>query len=509
MKTNIVIVGGGASCISFIDAILKKKFTAHSKNLSLTILEKSNEVGPGNAYLNDSKSNILNTKAGYITVFKDYPSDFYDWQKCNEYKWKSYFPNLKITPDTYVPRALFGIYMKDAFSYIVATAAHQNIKIKIIQEEATNIQQVEKNQVNVITKSGAVIVANKVVLACGTQHQHDMNSLNRADIINTPYPTSSLKKKISTDDNIAIIGARLSAIDATITLFEGGHTGQITIYSRSGYFPFVRGIQGRYKNDYLTPTYTSKYCPTLDFLKLNELYQMECERYKMQSSDDYFEDLPIPTGPIVCLEKFLTTELTLSKQNRGWQAILYDTNACIDQLWDCFSTDDKEIFMKEYFSVAMSLRVSIPAENAKKILGYLRSGKLKFLTGPSVVEVKEGQLNVLYKGVSKRVNKVIYATGTPKSLNQIDSTLIKNLLENRGVENKFGGLDVCKKNYGLIEKEGNMSTNIFAIGEITSGRFLFTSALDIIIRHAHACADSMEKLITVSDSSESLVKPRS
>jgi uncharacterized NAD(P)/FAD-binding protein YdhS len=75
-----------------------------------------------------------------------------------------------------------------------------------------------------------------------------------------------------------------------------------------------------------------------------------------------------------------------------------------------------------------------------------------------------------------------------------------------GIENKFGGLDVCKRSYGLFDKEGKMSTNIFAIGELTSGRFLFTSALDIIVRHAYACADSVEKLITEHDYSLSLAK---
>jgi len=507
VKNNIVIVGGGASCISFIDALLIKQLQKKTNELSLTILEKSNEIGPGNAYFSDLKSNILNTKAGYITVFKNQPGDFYNWLECNEYKWRPDFPELEVTCDTYAPRALFGMYMKDAFSYICAAARRSGIKVKVIRDEAINVEQTGENQLNVVTKCGTVIMAYKVVLACGTQQQSQMIPPYSTDIIHSPYPTRELKKKVAADDSVAIIGARLSAIDATIGLIEGGHTGPITIYSRSGFFPFVRGTQGRYKNAYLTPDYIAKHCPVLDFYKLGDLYQQERERYQAQFGDSDFEELPLPNKPISCLETFLSKELSLAQHNRGWQAILYDTNSGIDQIWDRLRTEEQEVFMKQYVSSAMSLRVSIPAENAEKMLGYLRSGQLKFVAGASAVETKNGHLTIRCNGTSTPTNKVIYATGSPKSLNQIDSPLVRNLLESgASTENKFGGLDVCKHDYGLFCKDGKMNTSIFAIGELTSGRFLFTSALDIIVRHAHACADSIEKFTVEHDYSLSLAK---
>ncbi|MEJ2765220.1 FAD/NAD(P)-binding protein [Photobacterium sp. MCCC 1A19761] len=507
MNTNIVIVGGGASCISFIDALLKKNLQEKLNELSLTVLEKSKEIGPGNAYFSDLKSNLLNTKAGYITVFKDHPGDFYHWLECNEYKWKSDFPELEITRDTYAPRALFGMYMKDAFSAICTEARRSGIQVKVIRDEAVKVEQIKKDQINVVTQNGTVIVAEKVVLACGTQQQSAVLPPYSHDIIHSPYPTRELKQKVLAEESVAIIGARLSAIDATIGLIEGGHTGPITIYSRSGYFPFVRGIQGRYKNAYLTPDYIAEHCPALDFYKLGDLYQQERERYRAQSESSYFEELPLPNQPIRDLEAFLEKELAMAKQDRGWQAILYDTNSGIDQIWDRLRADDQERFMKEFFSSAMSLRVSIPAENAEKILGYLRSGQLKFVAGASSVKVEDGQLMVQCNDSSTPTGKVIYATGSPKSLSQIDSPLVRNLIESgTSVENKFGGLDVCKHDYGLFCKDGQMNTSIFAIGELTSGRFLFTSALDIIVRHAHACADSVEKFMIEHDYSLSLAK---
>lgn len=276
MKGNIIIIGGGASCIAFIDALLKKKVI----DISITIVEKAEEIGPGNAYSSDLTSNILNTKAGYITIFKNYPSDFFNWICCNKYKWKIKYSELEINHDTYVPRSLFGMYMQDAFSYICTRAYHIGLNIKIIRGEAVSIKQIMADRVSVTTKDGLVVEGDKIILACGTQQRSEASHPHSKGVILSPYPTKDLISKVSADEKIAVIGTRLSAIDCIIALLENGHKGAITVYSRSGFFPYVRGTQGRYKNAYINTNYIIKNYSTLDFNDLNSLYIKERERYK-------------------------------------------------------------------------------------------------------------------------------------------------------------------------------------------------------------------------------------
>ena len=64
--------------------------------------------------------------------------------------------------------------MKDAFSYVVSSAQRQGFEVKVIRDEAINIEKIEEDQIYVITKKNNVILANKVVLACGTQKQSEM-----------------------------------------------------------------------------------------------------------------------------------------------------------------------------------------------------------------------------------------------------------------------------------------------------------------------------------------------
>jgi uncharacterized NAD(P)/FAD-binding protein YdhS len=502
MKTDIIIVGGGASCIAFIDALIIEKNSRKLDNISITVLESAEEPGPGNAYSDDLQTNILNTKAGYITVFKNYKGDFFRWLSYNEYKWKSAYPGLEVKYDTYAPRGLFGMYMKDAFSYVCTRAQHSGISVKVIRDEVTNLQPAGKDRVNIKTKNGLILQGSKVILACGTQQRSSGPTSGGNNIIHSPYPTKELVKKISRHERVAIIGARLSAVDAIIGLIETGHRGPVTMYSRSGFFPFIRGTQGRYQNAYLCTKYISENYPSLDFNKLGSLYLKERGRYCELSDDDYFEELPLSHKPIDCLEEFLVKELHLAERNRGWQAILYDTNPCIDRIWNRLIPEEQQIFIAKYLSSAMSLRVSIPPENAKKILHYLHSGQLKFVTGKTFIETEDGVIKVHNNGSSIPVDRVVYATGSPRRLSEMDSPLVQNLLKD-GIctENKFGGLDVCKFSYALLNKNAEMNTNIFAIGELTSGCFLFTSALDIIVRHAHACANRVMEIINEGEAS--------
>ena len=106
MDNIIGVIGGGAAAIAFLHNLSKIK---SSEMITVYLFEKNMSFGPGNAYSPmDLDSNILNTKAGYITVFKDKPGDFYRWYLENYANFEHRFPK-KYTEDDYVPRYLFGL----------------------------------------------------------------------------------------------------------------------------------------------------------------------------------------------------------------------------------------------------------------------------------------------------------------------------------------------------------------------------------------------------------------
>jgi uncharacterized NAD(P)/FAD-binding protein YdhS len=70
-----------------------------------------------------------------------------------------------------------------------------------------------------------------------------------------------------------------------------------------------------------------------------------------------------------------------------------------------------------------------------------------------------------------------------------------------------GGITVDRQTYQVIRSDSSVDSRIFAVGEITSGQFFFTSALDIICRHAKLCAEAFHNIIRMSEVEEGIATP--
>lgn len=488
----LTIVGGGATSLSFLYNYLSLSSQQDLPATTIYLIEKRGLFGPGVAYAPDVQSNILNSKTGFITPFHDKPGDFFNWLVENQWTWRRSYPHFSLQQDSYAPRSLFGMYLKNKMAWLVKQALIKNVRIVQIDAEAKDITE---NGASYITKTdcGLSLTSDYVFLCCGTlpgkQPDHAAG-VNR--ILDCPYPIDELKNKIPNDAPVGIIGARLSCIDAVIGLIENGHNGGITVYSRSGYFPSVRGTQGRSTLKLLTASNIDAWVRLNGKFTLHDIVQLVMQEISLLSGVVQPE-IALPPAPPADLETYLKQEIELAQESRAWQAVLYSTNAVIDKLWSALDDSEKEKFLSKYFSAFMSYRVSIPEENARKILSYLESGKLFFRGGAFTVSIDVNGKPLVNSNTGGESTPVAYdflinATGSPRGVKELNSDLLANVLE-RGlaIPHKFGGIAVNSETYQLIDKSGRNSY-IYAIGELTTGTFFFTSALEINARHARNCA---------------------
>lgn len=494
MEKVLCLIGGGATSIAFLDNFLNKLSVEDYNHYTIYVLEKNSTFGPGAAYNDDLGSNILNTKTGYITIFPDKKSDFFNWLHNHPEKWQWKYPSFVPHEDGYAPRPLFGQYLQHSFSTMVSKGIKKKVKIIPVNAEAIDVRKLRDNY-TVITACSINIHADYVFLLCGTLENAKQDTPKMPQgIISNPYPVSKLSNWLKKESSIAIVGSRLSAIDAIIALKESGHSGKITMFSRSGHFPSVRGTQGRYALKNLTVEKIGELNATPKKISIEDIASLvlaDLKQYFIENPDHPQEPVHVPE-PIVSLESFLSNELELAKHPRGWQAVLYATNAIIDDLWSLLNTFDKERFREHYLSTFLAYRVSIPSENAKKIKSYLESGSLDFVVGNTLLAKDEDGCPVITNkadGAVEIFDFAIMATGSPKNYFKSNSNMLA-ALEERGViaPHPYGGLDVDAHTYNIIGSDGNADNGIFAVGEITAGKFFFTSALDIIFRHARKCA---------------------
>lgn len=490
MNSYVVsIVGAGAASLSFVNSLSKMKLEDDNINLVINIFDNYDRFGRGNAYESDLNSNIMNTKASYLTYDEDKPRDFLNWLEKNN------FSSIHQYTDTsYVPRSLFGHYMQEKWEDVTIQSAFKKISINKINCHIVSIRQ-KDDKFELTGENDECVMSDYVILASGT-------SIRKIDpiyhnlpipIIDNPYPACHLFSKVGNPENVVVIGARLSTIDSVIALKESGYSGKIIMHCINGTFPTVRGIQGRYENKFLSYGYiSSNYKNNLTFEDVVELFRLELENYRHSQSDFDNEDMLdlMNQYPISDLSYYLDREITLSKMGRAWQAIFYDTNRIIPLIWSLMERKNKTIFLDKLLNKLTALRVSIPVENAIKIQSYIKDGALIYSSGSFRFDENESGVQFISDSMKDDINigAIIFATGSPA--NPVDSnSILSNQLIYEGILTpcEWGGVCI-DNNYHPYNSSGEKINNFFIIGELTRGRDMFVAALDIIRRQAHECA---------------------
>ncbi|WP_153014174.1 hypothetical protein [Pseudomonas sp. EpS/L25] len=187
--------------------------------------------------------------------------------------------------------------------------------------------------------------------------------------------------------------------------------------------------------------------------------------------------------------QYLEHEINSAQVARPWQAVLYATNSIMDLVWPAMPMEDKLRFWP-YMSWWLSYRVSIPIENAQRIYSLLKSGQLNIITGELTLEaLPDSELCVRVTGRGEieeyKYDAVVVATGTPRDPSLLDNELIQNMLmQGMAIADPFGGIQVSADRGSLRGSSGRFDDRITVLGELTSGTYFFTSALEINARHA-------------------------
>jgi len=505
MKRSITIVGGGAAAVSLLYCYLQQSDQHKDADLPRVVylFEGRHPFGTGSAYDVDCATNLLNTKAGFVTPFHDKPGAFYQWLHANKDAWHKLYGELPFDEQTYLPRALFGLYLRDCLEDLVRQAADRQIEVVRIGAQVTRAIR-SKHGYILHAGFGLRLNTDYVFLCCGTlPAKISARLLATSGFVPSPYPVTSLTRKIAKSASVGVVGSRLSCIDTVIGLIEQGHTGKIVVHSRSGYFPCVRGTQGRIQPQLLSSESLNS-LPSTSLVALIDLFTAEVA---MQGGKPFvFSSTRAPDD----LKAFLRKEIELAASDRVWQAVLYSTNTTIEKIWSNLDEEAKTEVMDHHFSAFMAYRVSIPVENAKKILSFLETGQLDFLAGNFDIAISdEGKLSVVGResnSVKSDYDYVINATGSPRDVLQIDSQLIESLLQQDiAAPHRHGGIKVDINNYQVIGRDGQADSHLYALGELTNGVFFFTSALEIIARHARLCVTRfVEQQSSFSDTSAAI-----
>lgn len=304
-KTHITIVGVGPRGLNLLErlsAILPTQ--GNDTALHLHLVEPG-VLGCGVHPMDQPPSLLVNTVASQITMYTDEsvknagPSlqgpSLYEWACTEGYRYDeasrkySKTTGRVIQENDYLPRAVFGTYLKDtAISLLNTLEKHCNISYH--RQTAVDIEKINESGFRVTLSDQSIIFSNYIFLTTG----HPQNALTdsekttlaniarlkphypRLSLITEPYPILDITKSIDEQMTVAIEGFGLTSTDiiSELTIGKGGQflkvshnrlqyqpsgrePKKIVLYSKTG-LPFTgratnqKGVSGQYKPVFFT-----------------------------------------------------------------------------------------------------------------------------------------------------------------------------------------------------------------------------------------------------------------
>jgi uncharacterized NAD(P)/FAD-binding protein YdhS len=423
------------------------------------------------------------------------PGHFLRWLEENEDRWRGSFGDVVVHPNAFLPRALFGLYLRQMHEQSVCILGNADIEVQHVRTEIEGLGHTGTGLYELHSKGSPTYLADAVILATGNHESTTWDALRRSDgYFGSPYPCNRLVEGIRKDQSVCILGTSLSAIDAAVSLTDAGHRGKIFMASRNGRLPSVRGERNKKRS----PGLLSRDRVALvakrngGHLKLETIFTLLM--MELRNSEGASPGLDTILRPKAGPQRYIDCEVEdASTRDRAWQTIIYALNESIDLVWHYLCDEERRRFEREFKSRWLAYRVSFPVQNARKIQNLLHSDQLTVHGGCEAVWYDEDQCSFgtrirdLRRGFRATLftNYLVNSTGYTTDVANFRSELVNQLVKaGLAAPHPFGGLKLDFANSELISASGHRVPKVYVLGSLAAGTYLWTNAMNVNARLA-------------------------
>lgn len=465
---SIAIIGGGFSGICTAMHLIAKA----NKPLTIYLIEKEADLCKGVAYGTSSPYHPLNVRAGRMGLFADHPEHFYAWLESHPDIWRNsdpVFHSLNITPDSFLPRKLYAVYLQNVFIEMQAFAAQKEIICHIISDCASDAILCDE-KIEVKLNKHSPLFVDYMVLATGVFPNQRLPFETPALLNHTSYIAniwaSGVERLLHNDfagskgirKKIIIIGSGLTAVDVLFTLHSFHYQGGFHFISKHGTFPEAH-------KEHLLPLLPD---------------------FKVTNIPTQLSDLIL----------FFKQQLDLN-EHLDWRQLLDAFRHCTQAMWQSFSFSTRKQFMRHLFFLWNKHRHRMSPQSHELVRCYEMSQALTLASGiiQEIIPLLNGKLQVKYidkktdKLVIEEANCVINCAGPNYQIKYHPDPLIQQLLQKQMVIPDDMGLGLkLNQNRKLA---GTAEGKIFALGALLFGELLETTAVPEIRKQANFIAKTI------------------
>ncbi len=431
----VAVIGAGASGILTARALLRS-----GSAYTVVLIERDVDWRGGPAYGTTNSCHLLNVPAGNLSVDEHAPGDFVNWARSRV---------DSAVHDAFLPRSLFGRYLRDALETSASCAAPATLA-RISGRAVRLVSTAHGIQIGI--EDGRHLHVDHVVLALGNPSPRTIGS-GQANVINDPW--SRDLEMIADDDPVVLVGSGLTAIDIALQLCASGRRrAPIEMISRRGLLPAVHAPRS------ISPSV----------------------------------ELVAPRTARNALRAFRNA---VDERQGDWRAVFDDVRGRTNELWAGLSEQERSRLLRHVARYWEVHRHRIPPQVAAHVERLVDSGVVHVRRGTVEVRATAGgdEVVVIADGaelVAHDAKWVVNCTGPQYDLRASDDPLIRHLLDS-GIARPGPcglGLDIAPDGQ-LIDGSGRPSDSISVIGPLRRGAEWETTAIPEIRRQATDLAVQM------------------
>lgn len=381
---SIVIVGGGASATLLL-AQLSLQLNTHSENpISIYIVDNSQAFKVGIAYNIEHPSFVLNVAANRMGAFPDKPEDFYQWLIDYPALWRSLhadFKTIEFQSTDFVPRMIYGAYLRWVFDQALALAHSKNISVHRVVARVTQIKAINNSKrLQVIINTHEVFNADTVILATGNAYQNHQDLMS-THIFSSPYCQGFLQQDWSSLSDVILLGSGLSMVDAVQYLSQQNYAGKIHVFSRNGLIPLPHEQENQ----------------------LPETAKFDVQAFSASGL----------TSAKIIVRKLRTQILANAKDGISWQATINAMRPLLNTIWLSLSEHERKK-LKRFLPWWNIARHRIPAAAHKQLIRLQQEGRLIIHKGDIKKAESDGEyflLKINNKTLFIKAEKMVVCSG--------------------------------------------------------------------------------------------------
>lgn len=401
---RIGIIGAGAAAVGLLDALAGMDSTPGS----ITVFDGSSSVWRGRPYQPDLEAVRVNAPPALMSVRAGDRSHYERWLD-GRGDTACYLDEGLGQP--LVPRGVYGEYLEQSARTAITRLRRSGWQVSVVNARVTGFAVAGGCA---LYTDGSTHAVDRAVLCVGSGQPHDHYGLTGAPgYTNEPYPLARTLTGVRPDAHVAVIGSGLTAVDIAAALTTNGHTGPISLLSRSGVLPFVQQRPIPLEPKHLTPANALPLAEhgTVTITQLVELMRAELADLGQDFDSLAAEILETDTEqPLSWLRRQLAA-IDSPHQGRRLLAMAIRTIGPI--LWPVLTDEDRTLLRTAHFRSISSLSSPMVPHNARIMLRLLDSGQLRLRSRVTKIEARPGGGFTVFDDAEWTADTVFNAVNPP------------------------------------------------------------------------------------------------